>query len=185
MNSDKLRRRSSPRRRPLEKFREPPRRPLTLDNFRKLANKWKLGSHEEAFATIHVYENDFRRGYDFVPNGFVQLGNGPNAFISTRWLRSQSVQKKGELVYILGMMRDIYDQDAYGRLFPASDRELWVPWALQVCDNNILASNCLNTKAYLDAPTTRNASSTPPSHIKNKNISKRTPKKTTPRFFNI
>ena len=174
-------RRLSPRRR-----QEPPRRPLTLDNFRKLANKRKLGANEEAFATVHVYENDSPRGYDFVPNGFVKLGNGPNAFISTTWLRSQNVQKKGDFVYILGTMRDLYDQDAYGRLFPAPDRELWAPWSLQVCDNNILASNCLNTKAYLDAPRTRTATPSPPSRsTKTKNSSKRTPPKKTTRFFNI
>lgn len=100
---------------------------------------------------MHIWEHDDPVGYDFVPSGFVYLKSKDK--YSTSWLLSDKRQQKGEFVYILGMRRNPYETDWEGRLFSEARRALWYPWSLQVCDGNVLASNCLNTKAYLEAPT--------------------------------
>ena len=100
------------------------------------------------FRTIHVFENDIPRGYDFLPTGEVRVGKDDAS--NPKWLHSNAVQKKGQYIYIHGLMRDLYATSHTGRL--KKDRDVWYPWSLQVCDGNVMSSNCLNMEAFIDPP---------------------------------
>lgn len=125
------------------------RQQLTLDRLRKECIRDIRGTFS-GFRCLHIWENNNPVGYDFVPNGIVYLKSKEK--YSTTWLSSDKHQQKGEFIFILGMMRTPYATNWEGKLFSEARRALWRPWSLQVCDGNVLASNCLNTKAYLEAP---------------------------------
>lgn len=114
-------------------------KPLTLDQLRKKVIKINNAQITELqeIDLIVAQEKIYGTKYKFIFDGSA-LVNGK--YISD-FLLSRKTQKKGELVYLNGVSKQIC-KEKYCKY--------WTPLTLQVCDNNILAWNCIGgTFVYL------------------------------------
>jgi len=103
-------------------------KPVTLEQIRKKAiKKGKTGLLEcMELEFIVAQEKDFGTKYTFIFDG--------SAMVDSKYvpdfLLGGHTQKKGQMVYLNGVSKQVGDKN-------------WSPGTVQVCDGNLIAWNCL------------------------------------------
>lgn len=147
----------------------PERTPLTLTKFLKLTRHIvPSGSSTNSlffgFPMVKLYMGDDDAfGFQFIPSGTWTINDEP---VHLRYFPLPDAlrrQKKGEFMYCEGLCRMMQQTQCDDRHSgsecvqippPAHEMCLWMPAALQVCDNQLMSWNCINgsdTRLY-DSP---------------------------------